>query len=98
MVVMAQTLPAPGNSPACDITGATIEHVASAFGLPTRIPIGFDVSRVLDLMQSDKKRRRGVVEFALPQRIGAMAGSETAWGIAIDARQVELVLDQLTEA
>ena len=79
-------------------TAATIEHVASAVGLPTRIPIGVDVTRVLELMQSDKKRRRGVVEFALPQRIGAMAGSDRAWGIAVDARQVELVLDELTEA
>ena len=80
-----------------DGTASTVELAVSAIGLPTRIPAGIDAARVLDLMQSDKKRRRGVVEFALPQRVGRMAGSETDWGIPIATEQVELVLRRLIE-
>jgi 3-dehydroquinate synthase len=79
-------------------TAATIERAVTAIGLPTRISSGIAATRVLELMQSDKKRRRGVVEFALPQRVGAMAGSETAWGIAVDTAQVQSVLSELIEA
>jgi hypothetical protein len=43
-------------------------------------------------MQSDKKRRRGQLEYALPERLGAMAGSSSAWGIAVDDATVLRVL------
>ena len=79
-------------------TAATIERAVTAIGLPTRISRGIAATRVLELMQSDKKRRQGVVQFALPRRVGAMAGSETAWGIAVDAAQVRSVLSELMEA
>jgi hypothetical protein len=39
--------------------------------------------------RSDKKARAGAVEYALPRRVGAMAGEERGWGIA--ARDADVV-------
>jgi len=39
---------------------------------------------VLALMRSDKKQRRGVLEYSLPKRVGEMAGESSGWGIAVD--------------
>ena len=64
-------------------TAARIENAVSRAGLPTRIPSDLASDRILALMQSDKKRRRGMLEYALPRRIGEMAGESTGWGIAI---------------
>jgi 3-dehydroquinate synthase len=64
-------------------TTSAIEQALSGAGLPTRIPADLASDRILALMQSDKKRRRGMLEYALPSRVGAMAGDRTEWGIAI---------------
>jgi 3-dehydroquinate synthase len=40
----------------------------------------------------DKKTRAGRVEYALPSRVGAMAGESTNWGIAVDDDLVRTVL------
>lgn len=76
-------------------TATAIEDVIRGFGLPTTLPRGIDPVRVVELMQSDKKRRRGVLEFALPHRIGEMAGAATGWGIPIPTAEVEAVLRTL---
>jgi len=34
-------------------------------------------------MQTDKKVREGRIEFALPNRIGAMAGSDSGWAVRV---------------
>ena len=73
-------------------TAATIEDVIRGVGLPTALPPAVELARVLELMQSDKKRRRGTLEFALPQRIGEMAGAATVWGIPIPTPAVEEIL------
>jgi 3-dehydroquinate synthase len=61
--------------------------------------LGFDVERpaqpahaVLAATRLDKKSRAGTVEYALPARIGAMAGEENGWGLRIPD---ELVLEVL---
>jgi 3-dehydroquinate synthase len=64
-------------------TAADIERATAEAGLPVRIPAGVTPDRVLQLMQSDKKRRRGVLEYALPKRVGEMAGEASAWGIPV---------------
>ena len=64
-------------------TAAEIEQAVHTLGLPTRIPSTIRSDRVLELMASDKKRRRGQLEYALPKRVGEMAGRETGWGIPI---------------
>lgn len=40
------------------------------FSLPVSLPTGFSADKLLEIMQSDKKRRRGEVRFALPQKMG----------------------------
>ena len=65
-------------------TAESITEAVTAVGLPHRIPNEIVPDRVLELMQSDKKRRRGMLEYALPKRLGEMAGESSAWAIAVD--------------
>jgi 3-dehydroquinate synthase len=51
--------------------------------LPTELPPATDVQRVLDVTRTDKKARDGVVEYALPTRIGEMAGAASGYGIPL---------------
>ncbi|HEU4584649.1 MAG TPA: 3-dehydroquinate synthase [Gemmatimonadaceae bacterium] len=61
-------------------------------GLPTARPAGMSADRILAATRSDKKARRGMAEFALPKRVGEMAGAETDWAIRIDEDAVLAVL------
>ena len=47
---------------------------------------------VLEATRSDKKARAGAVEYALPARVGAMAGGERGWSIAVPDALVRQVL------
>jgi len=73
-------------------TGNAIERALHGVGLPTRIPPAISVGRILAAMRSDKKQRSGALEYALPKRIGAMAGESTGWGIPIDDALTKSVL------
>ncbi len=78
---------------------ATLRRVREAVeraGLPSSLPEGMDADRVLAATRSDKKARRGTVEFALPRRVGAMAGSETDWAVRVDDGDVLAVLGEKT--
>src|SRR5688500_9569894 len=72
-------------------TAEAIERAVTAVGLPSRIPGELAPERVIALMQSDKKRRRGLLEYALPERLGVMAGASSAWGIAVEDTTVRQV-------
>ena len=73
-------------------TAAAVEQAVALVGLPFRLSADVTADRVLDLMQSDKKRRRGMLEYALPKRVGAMAGESTGWGThAPDAAVLEVI-------
>jgi hypothetical protein len=50
-------------------------------------------SGVLSATRSDKKARQGVVEYALPSRVGAMAGENSAWSIPVPDAEVLAVLE-----
>ena len=76
-------------------TAEAIERAVTAVGLPSRIPGELPPERVIALMQSDKKRRRGLLEYALPERLGVMAGASSAWGIAVDDATVLQILRAL---
>jgi len=65
-------------------TAAAIEDAVTRAGLPSRTPDGMPADRVLALMRSDKKQRRGVLEYSLPRRVGEMAGESSGWAIAVD--------------
>jgi 3-dehydroquinate synthase len=73
-------------------TSAHVRDAVAAAGLPTRRPAALEPSAILAATRTDKKARGGVVEYALPRRIGAMACGEHGWGCALSD---ELVLDAL---
>ncbi len=72
-------------------TAAAIESVCEAAGLSTQPP-DVTVDALLGYTRVDKKARRGRVEYALPERIGAMAGADDGWTIAVDDDTVRAVL------
>jgi hypothetical protein len=43
-------------------------------------------------MRGDKKSRVGVIEYAIPTRVGVMAGSERGYGVPVDDQIVRSVL------
>ena len=59
---------------------ATVLHDA---GLPTAVPSSLPDEAVLAATRTDKKARGGAVEFALPAKLGVMAGGERGWGIPV---------------
>jgi 3-dehydroquinate synthase len=73
-------------------TTRRIREAVERAGLPTSRPPRLDAERLLSATRSDKKARRGVAEFALPARVGAMAGAETGWAIRAADSDVLAVL------
>ena len=61
-------------------------------GLPTARPAGVAAEEVLAHARGDKKARRGVTEYALPRRIGAMAGESSGWAVPVPDDLVREVL------
>lgn len=74
-------------------TAGVIERTCRAAGLPTSIP-DIDPKTILDFTRSDKKARAGRVEYALPARIGEMAGAERGWAIPVEDAVVLEALSQ----
>ncbi len=56
--------------------------------LPTRRPAEMSPSAILDAAATDKKARAGEIEFALPSRVGEMAGSDAGWSVRIPREQL----------
>jgi 3-dehydroquinate synthase len=52
-------------------------------GLPAARPAEQTPHEILTATRSDKKARGGMVEYALPSRVGAMAGAERGWGVPV---------------
>ena len=52
-----------------------------------------DRAAILAATRSDKKARGGAVEYALPSRIGEMAGAASQWSVKV---QDSAVMDVLT--
>lgn len=73
-------------------TAATVKGVVQSVRLPTAIPAGMDGKAVIEAMRSDKKGRSGSIRFALPLRIGAMAGEDTGWTVSVGDDQLREVL------
>jgi 3-dehydroquinate synthase len=73
-------------------TAAKISKTLEAAGLPTELPDGIDRNSLIDAMRSDKKGLSGKTRFALPLRIGAMAGAETGWTVPVSDDQLREVL------
>jgi 3-dehydroquinate synthase len=73
-------------------TARRVRDAVERAGLPASRPEQMNADRVLAATRSDKKARRGTAEFALPRRVGAMAGEETNWAVRIDEDAVLAVL------
>jgi 3-dehydroquinate synthase len=69
-----------------------IRDALRAAGLPVTRPPTQQPAQLLAATRTDKKARGGVVEYALPRRVGAMAGAERGWGCPVSD---DLVLDVL---
>ena len=70
-------------------TSRRIAEAVRAVGLPVTAPAGVAAREIVEATRHDKKSRRGAVEYALPRRIGAMAGEREEWSIA--ARDADVV-------
>ena len=73
-------------------TAASVITTLRSAGLPTDLPADCGVDDVLEAMLSDKKGRSGKTRFALPLRIGAMAGEDTGWTVSVGDDQLREVL------
>ncbi len=73
-------------------TAAAITAALQSAGLPTDLPRTLERDAVIEAMGSDKKGRFGRTLFALPLRIGAMAGEETGWTVSVTDDQLREVL------
>ena len=65
-------------------TAARLTRCLEAAGLPTRRPASIAISEIIRVTLGDKKARRGRAEYALPARIGEMAGESTGYAIALE--------------
>ena len=73
-------------------TADTISEALRAFSLPTTLPDSCESDAVIAAMGSDKKARAGKTRFALPARIGSMAGEDAGWTVAVSNDQLREVL------
>ena len=73
-------------------TAQMIERVVRSSALPVVRPAALTSAAILAATRSDKKARGGAVAYALPSRIGAMAGAERDWAIEVgDAAVLEVL-------
>jgi 3-dehydroquinate synthase len=71
-----------GGIAACG-TADRVRDAVRAAGLPERPPEGLDAGAVLRAARGDKKARRGAAEYAVPVRVGAMAGADRGWAVPL---------------
>jgi 3-dehydroquinate synthase len=62
---------------------APIEKLLRAAGLPVAVPESMSADAVLAATRTDKKARAGSVEYALPQKLGTMAGADRGYAIPV---------------
>jgi 3-dehydroquinate synthase len=73
-------------------TADAIVGALRAFTLPTALPDSCESDAVIAAMGSDKKARGGKTRFALPSRVGRMAGEKSGWTVAVSNDQLREVL------
>jgi 3-dehydroquinate synthase len=73
-------------------TAARITTALERAGLPTSRPADQAPDAVLAATRSDKKARAGAVEYALPARVGEMAGAGSGWSVRVPDEAVAAVL------
>ena len=73
-------------------TASRIRAALERAGLPTARPVGPSVSSILESMRGDKKSRSGEIEYAVPTRIGVMAGAGAGYTVRLSDAVVAEVL------
>lgn len=73
-------------------TAARVRAALEAAGLSTALPSGLSPAAILAATHADKKARGGEVEYALPVRIGMMAGADSGWSVRVPDEDVARVL------
>jgi len=73
-------------------TAARVRDAVRATGLPDARPSSISVDAILEAARGDKKARAGRVEYALPSRIGAMAGATRGWAMPVSDAAVREIL------
>jgi 3-dehydroquinate synthase len=73
-------------------TESRVREAVHAAGLPDARPSSMDVDVIVHATRGDKKARGGRAEFALPQRIGAMAAADRGWSVPVSEDVVRAVL------
>jgi 3-dehydroquinate synthase len=73
-------------------TADRIQRAVETAGFEVRRPASMSPDRIVAATHGDKKARAGRVEYALPSRVGAMAGASSGWSIPVED---ELVLSVL---
>ena len=74
-------------------TAERIQRAVMAAGFERRRPTSMAPEQIVAATHGDKKVRAGRVEYALPSRVGAMAGASSGWSIAVDDELVQSVLN-----
>jgi 3-dehydroquinate synthase len=72
--------------------GPTIRLALERFERPTRLDPDWSDEALLSAMAHDKKVRRETLRFALPSRIGEMAGDASNWTVPVSREIVGIVL------
>ena len=73
-------------------TAARVKEALARAGLPIALPAGMAPALVVATTHGDKKARRGVVEYALPTRVGSMASHDATWSVPVADPEVLAVL------
>jgi 3-dehydroquinate synthase len=61
----------------------TIAGLLRGAGLPVTIPEAMSAAQVIEATRTDKKARGGSVEYALPAKLGLMAGADRGFSIPV---------------
>jgi len=73
-------------------TADRIHRALDTAGFDRRRSASMSPDQIVAATHGDKKARAGRVEYALPSRVGAMAGGANGWSIAVDDELVRTVL------
>jgi len=73
-------------------TADRIHRALDTAGFDRRRAASMSPDQIVAATHGDKKARAGRVEYALPSRVGAMAGGANGWSIAVDDELVRTVL------
>jgi 3-dehydroquinate synthase len=75
-------------------TAAAVREAIQRVGLPVLPPVELSPDSIIRATHTDKKARAGQAEYALPSRVGSMAGAATGWSMPVADAVVKSLLDR----